>query len=639
MGLARTRVRQRVAWKLACLLGLCAVATARAESMSSGSLNDLSLEELANLQITSVSRRSERLGDAAASIYVITADAIRRSGAGSLPQALRLAPNLEVAQIDANQYAISARGFNNAIGNKLLVLIDGRTVYTPFYSGVFWDQQDLVLADVDRIEVISGPGATLWGANAVNGVINVITRSSSETQGPLASIEGGPKEGQALARYGARLGDAGHWRIYAKRLARAATRSEGGAAIGDAWDERQAGFRYDGSTGDDAFTVQGDAYSGKGQSRGSPPMVFTPLQVGGANLLARWTRQLGADSSVEVQAYYDSSRRDDAVLYRPHEDISDIAFQHSFAGAGQQVVWGGGYRQARDDLEPGLFFGFQPARRTLSWSNVFMQDSVRAAAALGVTLGLKVERNDFTGNEFLPSLRVAWKPSAEQLLWTALSRAVRAPSPLDRDIRLPPQPPFLIAGGPGFDSEVANVAEVGWRGQPSDDVSASVTLYQTWWERLRSGQPPPNAQVQNMIAGTTSGLEVWGTWQVEPAWRLSAGLTLLDERLRVESGSTDPVGPSALGNDPRSQWSLRSSLDVGPTQELDMSLRHVDVLRAPRVPAYYAMDLRYGWRVHPGWTVSFIGRNLLAPSHPEFNAAPGRSVIAHSLLLQLEWRQ
>jgi len=266
-------------------------------------------------------------------------------------------------------------------------------------------------------------------------------------------------------------------------------------------------------------------------------MVFTPLQVGGANLLARWTRQLGADSSVEVQAYYDSSRRDDAVLYRPHEDISDIAFQHSFAGAGQQVVWGGGYRQARDDLEPGLFFGFQPARRTLSWSNVFVQDSIRATAALGVTLGLKVERNDFTGNEFLPSLRVAWKPSAEQLLWTALSRAVRAPSPLDRDIRLPPRPPFLIAGGPGFDSEVANVAEVGWRGQPSDDVSASVTLYQTWWERLRSGQPPPNAQVQNMIAGTTSGLEVWGTWQVEPAWRLVSSRLGPAQVARRASGS------------------------------------------------------------------------------------------------------
>ena len=621
------------------MLGLCVATPAQAQSSSSGSLNDLSLEELANLQITSVSRRSERLGDAAASVYVITADAIRRSGASSLPQVLRLAPNLQVAQIDANQYAISARGFNNAIGNKLLVLVDGRTVYTPFYSGVFWDQQDLVLADIDRIEVISGPGATLWGANAVNGVINVITRSARDTQGPLVSIEGGSKEAQALARYGARLGDAGHWRIYAKRLERQDTRTEAGVAVGDGWDERQAGFRYDWSAADDAVTVQGDAYSAKGQTRGAPPLVFTPLQVGGANLQARWTRQLGAGSALEVQAYYDSSRRDDAVLYRPHEDISDIAFQHSFAVADQQVVWGGGYRQARDDLQPGFFFGFQPARSTLRWSNVFVQDSAHVNPALDVTLGLKVEHNDFTGSEFLPSVRMAWKPAAEQLLWTALSRAVRAPSPLDRDIRLPPRPPYLIAGGPDFESEVATVAELGWRGQPSDTVSGSVTLYQTWWQRLRSGQPPPNAQVQNMIDGTTSGLEAWGTWQAAPAWRLSAGFSLLRELLRVEAGSTDPVGPSALGNDPRSQWSLRSSLDIGSAQELDVVLRHVDVLRAPRVPAYYAMDLRYGWRVLPGWTVSLVGRNLLETSHPEFDAAPGRSVIPRSLLLQLEWRQ
>ena len=611
---------------------------AQAQSPSSSSLNDLSLEELANLQITSVSRRSERLSDAAASIYVITADAIRRSGASSLPQALRLAPNLQVAQIDANQYAISARGFNNAIGNKLLVLIDGRTVYTPFYSGVFWDQQDLVLADIDRIEVISGPGATLWGANAVNGVINVITRSSRDTQGPLVSIEGGPKEAQALGRYGARLGDAGHWRIYAKRLERKDTRTEASTAVGDGWDERQAGFRYDWSASDDTVTVQGDTYSAKGQTRRLPPLVFTPLQVGGANLLARWTRQLGAGSALEVQAYYDSSRRDDAVLYRPHEDISDIAFQHGFAVADQQVVWGGGYRQARDDLQPGFFFGFQPARSTLRWGNVFVQDSAHVSPVLDATLGLKVEHNDFTGIELLPSVRIAWKPAAEHLLWTAVSRAVRAPSPLDRDIRLPPRPPYLIAGGPHFESEVATVAELGWRGQQSDNVSGSVTLFQTWWERLRSGQPPPNAQVQNMIDGTTSGLEAWGTWQAAPAWRLGAGFSLLRELLRVEAGSTDPTGPSALGNDPRSQWSLRSSYDIGSAQELDVTVRHVDVLRAPRVPAYYAMDLRLGWRVHPGWTVAFVGRNLLEPSHPEFNAAPGRSVIPRSLLLQLEWR-
>ena len=627
---------------IACLLvaGAPMPAQAEAEAAGDASLADLSLEELANLQITSVSRRAERISDAAASVYVITAEAIRRSGASSLPEALRLAPNLQIAQIDANQYAITARGFNNAIGNKLLVLIDGRTVYTQFYSGVFWEQQDLLLADVDRIEVISGPGATLWGANAVNGVINVITRAARDTHGVLASVEGGSREAQGIARYGATLGEVGHFRLYAKRLERQDTSTQSGGPIDDAWNQAQVGFRADWAVARDTFTVQGDAYSGKGrQTRGSGALTFPPIQVGGANLTAHWTRELDAGASVSLQAYYDSSRRDDAVLYRPHEDVSDVEFQHAFGFAGQQLVWGAGYRQARDDLGPGFFFGFVPASRTLNWSNVFAQDSIRFDHALELTLGLKVERNDYTGNEFLPTLRMAWKPGNEQLLWGALSRAVRAPSPLDRDIVLPPKPPYLIAGGPGFQSEVANVAELGWRAQPTPTLSYSATLYQNWWERLRSGQPPPAAHVQNMIAGTTAGFEAWASWQAAPDWRLVAGYDLLREHLHVEAGSTDPVGPSALGNDPRSQWSLRSSFDVTTAQEFELSVRHVGALPRPAVPAYTTADLRYGWRFLPGWTAALVGRNLLGRSHAEFGAAPGRSEMARSLLLQLAWQR
>ena len=625
---------------MACLLGVLSPMPARAFATADASLVDLSLEELANLQITSVSRRAQRISDAAASVYVITAEAIRRSGASSLPEALRLAPNLQIAQIDSNQYAITARGFNNAIGNKLLVLIDGRTVYTQFYSGVFWEQQDVVLADVDRIEVISGPGATLWGANAVNGVINVITRGARDTQGVLASLEGGSKEAQGVARYGGALGDVGHFRVYAKRLERQDTETQAGASVDDAWNQAQAGFRADWTVGQDSFNVQGDAYSGKGrQRRGSGALTFPPIQVAGSNLSARWTRQLDAGASLNLQAYYDSSRRDDAVLYRPHEDVSDVEFQHAFGFADQQVVWGAGYRQAHDDLEPGFFFGFVPARRTLNWSNVYAQDSIRLDQALELTLGLKVERNDYTGSELLPTLRLAWKPGNEQLLWAALSRAVRAPSPLDRDIVLPPKPPYLIAGGPDFQSEVAYVAELGWRAQPTPTLSYSATLYQNWWERLRSGQPPPDAHVQNMIDGTTAGFEAWANWQAAPTWRLSAGYDLLREHLRVQSGSTDPVGPSALGNDPRAQWTLRSSLDVTAAQEFELSLRHVAALPAPAVPAYTTADLRYGWRFLPGWTAALIGRNLLGRSHAEFGAAASRSELPRSLLVQVAWQQ
>ena len=623
-----------------CVVALGAPMSARAQAAADSSLADMSLEELANVQITSVSRRSQRISDAAASVYVITAEAIRRSGASSLPEALRLAPNLQIAQIDANQYAITARGFNNAIGNKLLVLIDGRTVYTQFYSGVFWDQQDLVLADVDRIEVISGPGATLWGANAVNGVINVITRDARETQGVLAAVEGGSRQAQGVARYGATFGDSGHFRLYAKRLEREDTSMPSGQSQDDGWNQAQAGFRADWSAASDSFTLQGDAYSGKGrQTRGTGALTFPPIQVGGANLSARWTRQLEAGASFSLQAYYDSSRRDDAVLYRPHEDVSDIEFQHAFGLANQQVVWGAGYRQARDDLEPGFFFGFVPAKRTLNWSNVFAQDGIRFEHALELTLGLKVERNGYTGSELLPSLRLAWKPDDEQLLWTALSRAVRAPSPLDRDIVLPPRPPYIIDGGPGFQSEVAYVAEVGWRAQPTASLSYSATVYRNWWERLRSGQPPPDAHVQNMIDGTTGGFEAWASWQAASNWRLSAGYDLLLEHLRVQAGSTDPVGPSALGNDPRSQWSLRSSLDVTATQEFELSLRHVAALPNPAVPAYTTADLRYAWRFLQGWTAAVVGQNLIGRSHAEFGAASGRSEIPRSLFVQLAWQR
>ena len=626
-----------VARELACIA--CGVLCSHAWAAAPDSLADLSLEELSRLEITSVSRHAERISDAAASVYVITAEAIRRSGASSLPQALRLAPNLQVAQIDANQFAITARGFNNAIGNKLLVLVDGRTVYTPFYSGVFWDQQDVMLADVERIEVISGPGATLWGANAVNGVINVITKPARETQGALVAVEGGAQENQAAVRYGGSLGDAGQFRLYAKRLTREATQSESGAAQGDGWNARQVGFRFDRAAGADDITLQGDASYGKAQTRGTAPLSFPAVQVGGADLLARWTHRLDGGASFSLQAWRADSRRDDAFLYRPHEQVSDLQFQHDVPLAGQRLLWGGGYRQAREDLQPGFVFGFRPPRQTLAWSNLFVQDGIRLGPALELTLGAKIERNDYTGNEFLPSVRLAWKPHDDELLWTAVSRAVRAPAPLDRDITLPPRPPFIIAGGPGFDSELAYVAELGWRAQPSPALSWSATLFQHWWERLRSGEPPPEAQVQNMIAGTTSGVEAWGAWQVTPAWRLGAGLGLLRERLHVEAGSTDPVGPSALGDDPHAQWSLRSSLDVARGQELELALRHVGALPQPAVPSYYATDVRYGWQFGPGWTLAVVARNLFARDHLEFGKAPGRVEIPRSVIAQLEWRR
>ncbi len=619
---------------LACTLCVCA-----APAWSTvHDLADLSLEELAGLEVTSVSRRGEPLSAAPASIYVITGDAIRRSGATSLPEALRLAPNLQVARVDATQYAISARGFNNAIGNKLLVLIDGRTVYTPFFSGVFWDQQDVLLEDVERIEVISGPGATLWGANAVNGVINILTRPSADTQGTLVA-GGGGNRGRGLAlRHGLALGAHGHLRLYARTTHVDHTETAAGTALRDENEHHQAGLRADWSQGADRLTLQGDVYRMRAQHRGFfGPLELTPVEGSGANLLGRWTRRLDGGAELRVQAYVDHTERDDAATYRPRADLFDLEIQHALRSGRHRVVWGGGYRQSRDEIERGLFFGFEPASRRLRWGNLFVQDEYSITDSLSLTAGLKFEHNDYTGVETLPNLRLAWRPDAGQLVWGAYSRAVRAPARLDRDLRLPPTPPYIIAGGPDFRSEVADVLELGYRLQIAADWSATATAFLTDWRHLRSGQPPPDAQVQNMIEGRTWGLEGWASWQMRPAVRLSAGFTTLRKDLGLQPGSTDPVGPANLGDDPSFQWTLRAAVQPADRQELDVSVRRMGALPHAQVPAYTAVDLRYGWHLRPGLELSVVARNLFDPSHAEFGDAPGRSEFARGIGVWLRW--
>jgi iron complex outermembrane receptor protein len=622
---------RRWAWALCCCVAAPGWSATR-------DLADLSLEELSNIEVTSVSRRSVPLAAAPASIYVITADAIRRAGVSSLPEALRLAPNLQVARIDATQYAISARGFNNAIGNKLLVLIDGRTVYTPFFSGVFWDQQDVLLDDVERIEVISGPGATLWGANAVNGIINILTRASAETVGTLVSGGAGNRERGLSLRHGVALGEGGRLRAYAKTARLQDSETASGSPLRDANERHQLGLRADLASGADRFTVQGDAYRTRAEHRGVLlGTELTPISSSGGNLLGRWTRSLSGGGELRVQAYLDTMEREDAFLYRPKVDLADLEAQHSFTEGRHKVVWGAGYRRSQDDLGAGVVFGFIPQRQTLNWGNVFVQDEVALTEDLSATLGLKFEHNDFTGLETLPNLRLAWQLQPQQFVWGALSRAVRAPARLDRDIRLFPNPPYIIAGGPDFVSEVAHVLELGWRGQFNADWSASATAYLSQWKRLRSGQPPPNAQVQNMIDGRTYGVEAWATWQARPDWRLSGGLTTLRKDLALRPESTDPVGPANLGDDPSFQWSLRSSFNPADGQELDVALRRVASLPQAQVPAYTALDLRYGIRLRPGLELSVVGQNLLDPGHAEFGDAPGRAEIERSVGVWLRW--
>jgi iron complex outermembrane receptor protein len=507
-------------------------------------------------------------------------------------------------------------------------MIDGRTVYTPLFSGVFWDAQDVMLEDVERIEIVSGPGATLWGANAVNGVINIITRSADRTQGFLASGGGGNAEAGAAVRYGATLPNGGAWRAYAKYYDRDNFTVEGGGAIRDASKRGQVGFRADWAGPVDTFTVQGDAY------RGEIDQPTSERTVDGANLLARWTRKLADGSSARVQAYWDYTHREHPQQFEEHLNTLDVEAQYGFTTGAHEVLVGGGLRYARDRVVNSASQAFMPPDRTLRWANVFAQDRIEIAPTVDLTLGAKIEHNDYTGAEFLPSARLAWQPSEAHMLWAAASRAVRAPSRIDRDINVPGAPPFVLVGNDTFGSEIANVYEIGYRSQPTPSISYTVTAFYHDYSRLRSLHATPGGLVfANAIEGHTTGVEAWGTWRVLPAWRLSAGVTALRERLAVGAGSPD-TGVSQLGNDPAVQWQVRSTLDLAHDQEFNVAVRHVGALPEPTVPGYTALDASWTWRPRRGLEVAVVGQNLADPRHVEWG---NRAEVPRSVFVSLRW--
>ncbi len=621
-----------VRWRNALVLGaLFASAAFSAEPPRSRDLADLSIEELGNIQVTSVSKHAERLLDAPASIFVITGEDIRRSGATRLPEALRLAPNLEVARANASSYAISARGFNNTVDNKLLVLIDGRTVYTPLFSGVFWDAQDVMLEDVERIEVISGPGATLWGANAVNGVINVITRRSSDTQGGYAYGHSGNLERGYGVRYGGALGGDGSYRVYARFFDVFNTSDASGVTASDGWIKGQVGFRTDWGTATNGFTLQGDTYRGTlGQAMGDDS------SISGNNLLGRWNRDLAEWGRLQAQAYFDHTERDIPGTFAERLNIFDVEFQHGLRAIGAHALtWGGGYRFGDDHVTNSAALGFLPSDRNLRWANVFAQDEIALENNLRLTLGGKFENNYYTGTEFLPSARLAWKPQPQRLIWGAVSRAVRAPSRIDRDFFLVPR---KIIVGEDFVSEVARVFEVGYRALPSPRASYSVSLFHNIYDKLRSVEPASggNFVLGNKMEGTADGIEAWGNYQAAKNWRLSAGGFFLRQHLRLKPDSGDTTGVSAAGNDPKRQFVLRSSLELPDSAEVDVGIRYVAALPNPNVPAYTAMDVRFAWRLRRELELSVVGQNLLDSGHTEF-VGNTNSEIGRGGYVKLKW--
>jgi iron complex outermembrane recepter protein len=624
---------------------------AAADERQAADFADMSIEELANIQVTSVSKKPEALLGAPASVFVISADDIRRSGAASLVDVLRLAPNLLVTEYANSVMSITARGLNGSSTsgpNKLLVLIDGRSVYTPLFSGVFWDAQDVLLEDIERVEVISGPGGTLWGVNAVNGVINITTRSAHASQGRLATLRAASKGADAGFRYGASTGGASY-RVYGKAFQRSHSQLQDGGRVDDGWRQGQLGFRADWQSGAERLSVNGQAYRGKLEQPkpGTIAVAGVDVTLGdihtdGANLSARWEHALADGGSFSLQAYLDHTWRQVPPTFTESIEIGDLQFQHSLPAYGKHhLVWGANYRYSWDRVKNSAVVAFLPERDNQAWASLFAQDEIALRDTLRLTLGSRLERNDYTGTEFLPSARLAWRAAPAHAFWAAASRTVRAPSRLDVDAFIPGHPPYLLAGGPEVRSEVARVYELGYRAQPNARLSWSMALFHNDYDDLRTTEINASftqASFHNGMRGWANGIEMWANYQAGARWRLAAGMTALRERFSLKDGSTDRIGLRYAGaREPAHTFQLRSTWSVNERSELEVGLRKVGALALGPVPAYTALDARLGWRLRAGLELSASGQNLNG-SHAEFGFPGMRAEVARTLALKLVWQ-
>ena len=608
---------------------------------SIASLKRLSVEQLMNVEVTSVSRRPEKLSQVPSAIQVITHEDIRRSAASSLPEVLRLATNLQVAQMDSRQWTVSARGFNGSAANKLLVLIDGRTIYTALFSGVFWDAQDVALSDIDRIEVVSGPGATLWGTNAVNGVINIITKDAKETQGFLVSGGGGTElRGLAGARYGGTLGSTAQFRVYGKDFARQPSLLSNGQDAADQWHARQGGFRMDWDASQaNHLSLQGDIYDGRIRQDTLPDVA-----ISGRSMVARWSHTVSENSNVTAQLFYDRTHRDLPQEFGEDLDTYDIDVQHRLRlGQRHNVVWGLGYRLINDWVANSAQLAFLPPHVHREWFSGFVQDEIAVVPErLHIALGTKVEHNDYTGLEVQPSGRMTWTVSPAATLWAAVSRAVRAPSRIDREFYAPAQPPYFLAGGPNFHSEEELAYELGYRRQAGTIALAVATFYNRYYglrslEQTNPPQPLPIV-IGNGQDGESYGAELTGDYRVTNSWRLRAGYTELRVHIWPKPGSTDHTGGSGESHDPERQFTITSSLALPADLALNGTWRYVGTIANQQVPDYSEVDARLTWQPAALWSLSVVGQNLLHSSHVEFGPpTAARRFIPRGVYGTVEW--
>lgn len=630
-------------------------------------LSEFSLEDLMNVHVTSVSKKEQKLSRAGAAVYVITQEDIRRSGANSIPDLLRLAPGVDVKRVDANSWAISIRGFTDRYANKVLVLIDGRSVYNPVFSGVIWDAQDVPVEDIERIEVIRGPGGTVWGANAVNGVINIITKKAQDTQGGLIAAGGGSEErGAGLIRYGGLIGRKGAYRVFGRYFNTANSAQAGGAAAADAWHGSHGGFRSDWDLSSrDTLTVQGDLQR-NGAAQTVSAVFSSALPLAGtiqdrvgmstANVLGRWTHSLAQGSEMSVQVYDDSVHRDDIGIHYSQNTV-DLTLQHHVAiGSRNDVVWGVGARSATTDFGRGYSVALIPPRKTDRLFSTFVQDEVRIANALWLTVGSKVEHNDYTGFELEPSAQIVWTPTNQHAIWISAARAIRQPSRVDAGVQydmavLPaPGAPFAVVttfGNPAIQAERLQNFEIGYRGQLDKRMSLDLAIFSGFYDDLQT----PAAQAPYFTASSGSpylvlpfvlqndgraqsyGAELFLNWNATKRWRVSPGY------------STVHIDPNAnatplAANTPKHQFQFRSFLNLRRNLEWDHTLAYVSGLRDGGIPAYVRLDSRFGWRIAESVELSVTGQNLLRPRHAEFPDEYGlhHTEIERSVFGKIVWR-
>jgi iron complex outermembrane receptor protein len=619
-----------------------------AQQNNNPDLSQASLEDLMNIQVTSVSKKEQKLSKTGAAVFVITQEDIRRSGATNIPDLLRMAPGVDVARVDANRWAISIRGSSDQHADKVLVLVDGRSVYSPSFSGVFWDMVDVPLEDIERIEIIRGPGGTVWGANAVNGVINIITLHSSATQGVLLSAGGGTEDhADTLAQFGSQLGAQGSYRIFGQFFDNGASVLPDGQHASDGWVAGHAGFRSDWAiSGQDDLMVQGDfARTQESQTittlfSNQLPRMETfndALRTTEGDILARWNHVLANGSQISLQVYDSYSHHLD-LGFLDSQNTVDIDFQHHLSlGSRNDIVWGLGVRVVQGDYGQGYDFTILPHHRLDPLYSIFLQDEMKLTRSLSLTVGTKFEHNDITGCDFQPSAQLVWTPTEKQTLWFSAARALREPSAVDVGLvnelaTVPAGPTFglvIALGNPNIKSEELRDVEAGYRVMPNKRVSFDVTGFGGSYRNLVSiaAQTPYLAtqdglpylvlpyQFVNAGAARTYGAEFFANWNVTGRWRISPGYSYFHMDALSDAANLNPQP----GASPNHQFQVKSLLDLPHHLEWDSMLSYVDKLAVGNIPAYARLDTRLGWRTGEFFEWSIVGQNLLTGRHLEFS--------------------